>query len=325
MTLSFLWIYAGFALLLPVLVRAFSRAVPEQIRSQALCVPFFKDLPQAKIGGTGFASSSIAFIFIAAWIALILAFMRPVSLGEPIYIPQDARQLMLALDVSNSMSEQDFVLNNRRLSRLSAVQALAKEFIKGRQGDAVGLTIFGSEAFIYVPLTQDVTSAAQMLDEIGVGIAGNQTAIGDALAVALKEMSAIEANKKVIVLLSDGVANAGIIAPLEAAQKAKEMGVKVYTVGIGANAGGIDSFFFLPRGAELDEQTLKQMASITGGEYYRVQNTQDLAQMYAVLDKIEPVSIQGNYTRPQKELFFIPLFIAMILFGIGFYLKGKEL
>jgi Ca-activated chloride channel family protein len=211
---------------------------------QALCVPFF-DVIQKNLKKTvGPYKKRSSPFFILAYLFLTVAAMRPVFYAQPIYIPSTGRQMMLVLDVSGSMAEQDFVYNNRRSTRLGVVQNVAQDFIKSRQGDAVGLTIFGSEAFLYTPLTPDTQTASQMLTEIGVGMAGDRTAIGDALLVALKQMKDIPSDKKVIILLSDGFANAGIVRPEEAIQVAKENNVKIYTVGLGSDKQTVQSFFF---------------------------------------------------------------------------------
>jgi Ca-activated chloride channel family protein len=188
MDFTFLWPYALGALLLPILVRLFFSSVQMLPYGQALCVPFF-DVIQKNLKKTvGPYKKRSSPFFILAYLFLTVAAMRPVFYAQPIYIPSTGRQMMLVLDVSGSMAEQDFVYNNRRSTRLGVVQNVAQDFIKSRQGDAVGLTIFGSEAFLYTPLTPDTQTASQMLTEIGVGMAGDRTAIGDALLVALKQM-----------------------------------------------------------------------------------------------------------------------------------------
>ena len=262
--------------------------------------------------------------FIFAYIALIFSLMRPVYYSDTIYIPSTGRQLMLVLDVSGSMAQQDFVWNNHQTTRLDAVQNIADDFINARQGDSVGLTIFGTEAYLYTPLTPDIKTASEMLKEIGVGMAGDRTALGDALLLALKQMKDIPSDKKVIVLLSDGAANAGIVKPQDVIQIAKENGVKIHTVGLGADSQTIQSFFFtynLNPSEDLDEALLKQMAQETGGKYFRVKTTSDLQQMYDMLNKIEPIQIDGQVIRPQKELFWIPLCLSMIFFFLGLFFK----
>ncbi len=324
MDITFLWPLSVIALLLPFVVWRFTSPINPQGDKQALCVPFFRAIQNQIATGIHIRRSSFALLFFFAFVALVVAAMRPVSFDAPIYIPTNGRQMMLVLDVSGSMAEPDFIWNNKRTTRLNAVQNIADDFIENRKGDAVGLTIFGTQAYLYTPLTLDTKTAAQMLREIGVGMAGEKTAIGDALLVALKQMTDIPSDKKVIVLLSDGYANAGIVHPKEAIEMAQKMGVKIHTIAMGSDKKTVQSFFFqheINPSADLDEVLLEQMAKQTGGTYFRVKTTEDLKQVYDALNQIEPSEMDGQTIRPKTELFFIPLLIAMALFFIGLYLK----
>ena len=325
--MEFLWPFNIFALLLPFIVRYFMKPLPPKNGEQALRVPFFKVFQNQSTARIYSRSGFAVFLFILGWFCLIISSMRPVTYEDVVDLPVNGRQLMLVLDVSGSMEQRDFVWNNRQTTRLNAVQNMAFDFIKNRTGDAVGLTIFGTEAYLYAPLTLDTKTVAQMLKEIGVGIAGDRTAIGDALLVALKQMKDIPSDKKVIILLSDGSANAGIIHPEEAIEMAKQMGVKIYTIGMGSDGKIVNDFFF-PRqinlSADLDEALLKKIASDTGGNYFRVKKSEDLRKVYDELNKVEPTQMDGQMIRPQKELFWIPLLCAMILFFVGLYFKRKS-
>ena len=312
MEFVFLWPFAVLAVLLPILIRFFLSAIEPIQNRQALSVPFFHAVRHKNYTYFGGASTFLAVLFSFAFLALVIAAMRPVSFGQAIYMPSKSRQMMLVLDVSDSMSLPDFVWNNRRTTRLNAVQNIADDFISSRKGDAVGLTIFGSQAYLYTPLTLDTQTAAQMLSEVGVGIAGSQTAMGDALTLALKQMKDIPSDKKVIILLSDGDANAGVIRPEEVIEPAKNNQVKIYTVGLGS---GRTTF---------DEKLLQQIASETAGKYFRVKTTSDLQKMYDEINKIEPVEVEGIMIRPQTELFWIPLGISMGLFFIALFLKDRQ-
>ena len=324
--MEFLWSFNVFALLLPFVVWYFSKPLPRQEDAIALRVPFFKAF-QNEVGQSIHTKSAyFALFFMAGFIALVMSAMRPIVYENAIYLPTNARQMMLVLDVSGSMAEPDFIWNNKRTTRLNAVQNIAQDFIQSRTGDAIGLTIFGTEAYLYTPLTLDTKTAAQMLTEIGVGIAGEKTAIGDALLVALKQMKDIPSDQKVIVLLSDGFANAGIIHPEEAIEMAKKMGVKIYTIGMGSDKRIIQSFFFAQEvnlSADLDEELLQKIASETNGQDFRVKTSEDLKKVYDILNKVEPTELNGQTIRPQKELFWIPLGMSMLLFLIGFGLRRK--
>ena len=325
--MEFLWPFSIFALLLPFFVWYFMRPLSQENGEQALCVPFFKAFRDQYKPSVYSHSIFSVFLFALGFIGLTIAAMRPVSYKDSVAMPVTGRQMMLVLDVSGSMAQADFVWNGRRTTRLNAVQNIAHDFIENRTGDAVGLTIFGTEAYLYAPLTLDTKTAAQMLKEIGVGIAGEKTAIGDALLVALKQMKDIPSDKKVIILLSDGYANAGHVLPEEAITKAKEMSVKIHTIGMGAEERIVQTFFFAQQinpSADLDEALLKKMAADTGGNYYRVKTSEDLKKVYDDLNKIEPTELDGQTIRPQVELFWIPLLCSMILFFVGLYLKGKS-
>ena len=327
MDFTFEWYFLACLFLLPILCRYVRKPVTLLQENQALCVPFFKQIQKLlKTQSHALPSFGRGFIFWLAWTCCILALMRPVSFGEGIALPTKARQVMLVLDVSGSMAEQDFILNDRRVTRLGAVKQLADRFLQDRKGDAVGLTIFGTEPYIYIPLTQDIETARNMLREVGVGIAGTQTAIGDALGLALKQMKDIKSDEKVIILFSDGFANTGVMRPAEALEAAKQMKVKVYTVGLGADEQIVNFGPFARRvnpSADLDEKLLQNIAEQTGAKYFRVKDTKELKDMYAELDKLEPVDSDTHFIRPQTELFYIPLAIGMCLFLIGFFIKQR--
>jgi len=329
MDFTFLWYFLFPICLLPVIWRFFRTPLPQQIDTKALRVPFFNQIRQElQSSDLTFALSKSAYIFWFAWIFFVLALMRPVAYREGFFLPSQARQMIMVLDVSGSMAQQDFILNNRQMTRLSAVKKLAAEFLTDRQGDAVGLTIFGTEPFIYVPLTQDVTTAKSMLNEVGIGIAGEQTAIPDALGLALKQMANVHANEKVVILFSDGATNAGFLNPQEVLDMARQMNVKIYTVGLGAEEQIIDFGFFAQKvnpSADLDEKLLQEIAAKTNGKYFRVKNTQDLKNMYDMLDKLEPVDAKAAFIRPKTELFWYPLVISMLLFCIGYVIQKRAL
>ena len=327
MNFTFVWYFLVPMFFVPFLVRFFQKPLPEQAGQQALCVPFFRNISaQKSFTKKRFFLYKTGVPFLMAWLFFILALMRPVVYGEGFFMPDKARQVMLVLDVSGSMAKQDFLLNGKQMTRLGATKEVASNFIDGRKGDAVGLIIFGSEAFVYVPLTQDVKTAKSMLQEVGVGMAGEMTAVGDALGLALKQMYDIPSDEKVIVLLSDGFANAGMLMPEDAIEQAKKMNVKIYTIGLGADEQIVQFGFFSKRvnpSADLDEKILKQVADETGGQYFRVKTTEDLKDVYAQIDKLEPVDVNGIFVRPQKEFFWIPLMISAFLFLISFMFKQR--
>ena len=307
---------------LPLLMRAVLPRADAQ-NDDALKVPFYaalKTLPERRAFAVLGGASVRRFLALAVWALLVCAAARPQWAGEAQKIESEGRNLMLVLDVSGSMAEPDFMLNGSPVRRWDAVQAVARHFLKKREGDRVGVVLFGERAYVYTPLTYDVQTVSSLLGEADVGMAGRQTAIGDALGLALKNMTDLPAKSKVVVLLSDGVANAGVMKPLEAAEIAKKAGVKVYTVGAGsdtAEMAGLFGMIQMPRGDEIDEETLKQIAAMTGGKYFRAKNTAELVEIYDDINALEPVKNDAVFVRPVKELFFIPLAAAFALSVLG--------
>lgn len=326
----FLYPHAFFLLLVPFFVRIILPRVSDK-NEEALKVPFFENVERISGGGKFSFLGNIKTrrLFGALiWLLLVTAAARPQWVGEPSKIPSEGRNLMLVLDISGSMQETDFSINGRAVTRWTAVQAVADDFVKKREGDRVGIILFGERSYVYVPLTYDLRTVTNLLAEADVGMAGSQTAIGDALGLALKTMIDVPAESKVIVLLSDGEANAGAMKPLEAGELAKKMGVKVYTIGAGSDVvqlPGIFSTFQMKRSDEIDEKTLKEIAQMTGGQYFRAKNTKELLNIYKEIDALEPVKNDDIFIRPIKELFYYPLGWAfgLSIFGILLMLVNR--
>lgn len=249
------------------------------------------------------------------WLLLVLACARPQWLGAPLELPVSGRDLMLAVDLSGSMQTADFELHGERLDRLTALKAVAEPFIDERVGDRLGLILFGEQAYIQAPLTFDRATVKRLLDEATIGLAGNRTAIGDAIGLALKRSGQKEAKHRVLILLTDGANNAGQIPPLKAAQLAAKQGLKIYTIGIGAESMEVPGFFFsqtVNPSAGLDEKTLKAIATTTGGRYFRARDSAELSKIYALLDRLEPVAREHQVYRPVSDLFPWPLGLALL-------------
>jgi Ca-activated chloride channel homolog len=251
-----------------------------------------------------------------AWLALVTAAARPQWIGDPISLPIRGRDLLMAVDLSGSMQTPDFVLNNRSVNRLEAIKSIAGDFIERRVGDRVGLIVFGSQAYLQTPLTFDRTTVNSLLQETAIGLAGDATAIGDAIGIAIKRLRAYAQSQKVLILLTDGANTAGEIEPLKAAELAAQDGVTIYTIGIGADEMTVPSIFGNRRvnpSADLDEKTMTAIADATGGRYFRARDTQQLEQIYQEVDKLQPVEQEKQVYRPQKSLFHWPLSVALIL------------
>ena len=251
-----------------------------------------------------------------AWLLLVVAAARPVWFGDPVDLPMQGRNLMLAVDLSGSMQTPDYELGGRQVSRLDAIKALAGEFIERRVGDRVGLVLFGTHAYLQTPLTFDRKTVHSLLDESAIGLAGEQTAIGDAIGLAVKRLRETAEGDKILVLLTDGVSNAGEVAPAKAAELAAKEGIVIYTVGIGSETMKINTFFgtqTVKTPNDLDEDGLREIAKATGGRYFRASDSKQLSQIYTLLDQLHPVE-QGQQTlRPRTTLFFWPLSVSLLL------------
>ncbi len=260
------------------------------------------------------------------WLLLLFAAAQPQWLGEPVKLPLSGRDLMLAVDLSASMQEQDMLINGEYIDRLSAVKIVASQFIENRRGDRLGLILFADHAYLQTPFTHDTHTVKQMLLEAELGLAGEKTAIGDAIAMAvkrIKDLSASESQSRVIILLTDGANTAGV-QPLKMAQFANKLGIKIYTIGIGADQITVRTIFGrrnINPSRDLDETMLKQMAQLTGGRYFRATDTRTLAEIYQTIDQIEPIITDNEVYRPVEPLYYYPLALALLL---SFFLAFKH-
>ena len=251
-----------------------------------------------------------------AWLCVLAAAARPQWIGPPQAQQRSGRAVMLAVDLSGSMRTEDMELAGQATSRFGAVEAIAGDFINRRSGDEMGLILFGSQAFLVTPLTYDLSAVRAQLQGSVVGLAGTETAIGDAIAVAVKRLSALPEQARVLVLLTDGVNNAGNISPREAARAAKAAGVRIYTIGIGATQMRVPGFFgsqVINPSADLDADMLTTIARETGGQFFRATDGRELANAYRAIDALEPMPQHGPTLRPRHELFRWPLLAAVVL------------
>ena len=254
-----------------------------------------------------------------AWALLLLAAARPERMGDELEVPVSGRNLMLAVDLSGSMDQKDFELGSRRVDRLTATKAVASDFISRREGDRIGLILFGERAYLQVPLTLDRETVKILLLEAFIGLAGEKTAIGDAITLAVKRIheQAVAAGEQVLVLLTDGANTAGEVEPLKAAELAQQVGLRIYTIGIGAEQLEVSSLIGGRRrinpSADLDEETLTKIAELTGGRYFRAKDTAALQEIYQLVDELEPVEEPESGFRPVKSYFYVPLTVAFAL------------
>ena len=281
---------------------------------QALRVPWFSAVAGGKAGWM--RRPLLALVATLVWLLLVLAASRPQWVGEIESLPVTGRDLLLAVDISGSMDTQDMVLNKTAVNRLKVVKKVAGEFIQRRHGDRVGLILFGSRAYLQTPLTFDTQTTATLLDESEIGLAGRETAIGDAIGLAVKRLRDDAAADRVLVLLTDGANTSGEVHPLQASGFAARDGLTVYTVGVGADEMMVQDFFgsrVVNPSADLDEDTLRAIADQTGGRYFRARDAESLEKIYEILDELEPVESDVETIRPVDELFYWPMGIAYIL------------
>lgn len=302
--ISFAWPWLFALLPVPFLLRA---VLPEAASGSdaALRVPYLADFESSHITS---AQRSLRrwplFIYFLLWACLLCAAAKPQWIGEPIELPVSGRDLMLAIDLSGSM-DHTFTHSFRSVTKLQATKAVAGDFIENRVGDRIGLILFGEQAYVQAPLTFDRATVKTLLFEAVTGLAGKSTAIGDAIGLAVKRLDSTNNQDRVLILLTDGVSNAGELRPEKAADIAASKGLKIHTIGIG------------PRGSrELNERTLRTVASKTGGQYFRAHDVTELQQIYALIDELEPVERDTQSYRPTWSLFYWPLGIALVLAAV---------
>ncbi|WP_077338139.1 vWA domain-containing protein [Pseudocolwellia agarivorans] len=311
--IHFEWPYLFFALPLPLLVYW----LPSKNKSEVvpLKVPVLLEGMNSSVAATSNKKTSLILLTII-WILLVLASTRPQWLGEAVNIPSEGREMMIAVDLSGSMQVEDMSLNGRAVNRLDMLKVLLGDFIERRTGDRLGLILFGDDAYMQTPMTFDRKTVQQMLDETVLGLVGQQTAIGDAIALAVKRFNEAEESNRVLLLLTDGQNTAGKITPEEALEIAIAKDVTIYTIGIGADVMLQQSIFGTRQvnpSSDLDEKSLKNIADKTNGHYFRARSSADLAQIYQLLDTLEPVEQDQKQMRPLSALYYWPLGIALTL------------
>lgn len=293
-------------------------------KQTALCLPFLTDFTLKQQSRLGVLFNRFLWLLaFLAWCLLVLAAARPQWVDQIQQVPTSGRDLVLALDLSGSMQEKDFSLSGRRVNRLQAAKAVAKEFVERRRGDRIALVVFADQPYLLMPLSFDLNAVQQMLDETFIGLAGEkQTAIGDAMMMGLKHLQAHQEDKRVLILLTDGANNAGILTPRQATDYAVKEGMKVYTIGIGSDRQQLG--FFIRRNNELDEKTLKMIANKTQGRYFRARDTKQLREIYALLDQIEPIQHDAESFLVKHALFPFFLIPALLLGGIALLIYARR-
>jgi Ca-activated chloride channel family protein len=315
---GFAWPWLLLALPLPWVVRWL--LPPARQASAALKVPYGTRLDAIAVQAGHAHARGIGVLAWVAWMLLCVAAARPQQHGELVRPPQAGRDLMLAVDLSGSMSDEDMQLGGGLVDRLTAAKAVLADFLDRRSGDRVGLIVFGQKAYALTPMTLDLDTVREQLDDSVVGLAGRETAIGDAIGLAVKRLKTQTATQpsskeNVLILLTDGVNTAGMLDPLKAAELARDNGVRIHAIAFGGEGGGLSVFgipLHLPGGGEdIDETTLKRIAELTGGKEFRARDTEQLAGIYAEIDRLEPVKRSGQSVRPRIERYPWPLAIGL--------------
>jgi Ca-activated chloride channel family protein len=316
--------WALLGLLLPGLLWFLLPPVKAHV-SAALKVPFYSAmhnlLQQDKILLT---NRQYFWWLVLAWSLFTVALAGPKWVGEPRPLSRDSYNIMLVLDISPSMGVNDMVNHGRRETRLFAVKRAAKQFVTKRVGDKIGLILFGEQAFLLTPLTYDRRNVAQRIEDATVGLAGKSTSLGDAMGLAIKRLQQVPAEGRMIVLLTDGVSNSGVLTPLKAAVLAQSEKVQINTIGLhsGLDPRSFDGLYLSMSGAaDLDEDTLKEIATTTGGQYFRATDPDSLEKIYAHIDQMTRVTQDQAEIRPQYD--YYPWFLAPGLLIFFILLLGR--
>ena len=316
--LNLLWPWALALAPLPFIYRWLRR--PADVKIQALRAPLLAKVAlddSASIKTSSWQRRLLLIVLSLCWLCALLAIARPVWIGAPVSMPTNGRDILLAVDISGSMEQEDMTINGREVNRLIAVKAVVGDFVVKREGDRLGLILFGEKAYLQTPLTFDRKTMQTLLNEAQIGFAGsNGTAIGDAVGLAVKRLQDRPENHRVVILLTDGSNNAGELDPMEAADLARRAKVKIYTVGIGAESQqswGLFGSQVTNPSADLDESALQGIADATGGQFFRARDPEELAAIYRELNRLEPLEQTAETIRPVSTLFHWPLALTFFL------------
>ncbi|MFT6639893.1 MAG: Ca-activated chloride channel family protein [Flavobacteriaceae bacterium] len=312
--LSWQWPWLVLVCPLPLLVRYWLPALKTQ--DTAVKVPFYDKLDQAHADQAASTRINVqSMLAIALWLCLIITVMRPVWYGEPQPVSTSGRDLMLAVDLSDSMKADDMLVDGKYITRINALKQIVGDFIQRRAGDRIGLIVFGQRSYLITPLTFDHRSVSTQLEEALPGFAGSSTSIGDAMGLAISTLRNRPSGSRVLVLLTDGTNTSGS-EPLDALKIAAEADIRIYTVGLGATEKKIVDFAGRKRtinpSRDLDVTTLIKIAEVTGGQFFRAHNPAELEEIYATIDALEPIP-ETTTARPQYSLYHWPLALSLLL------------
>ena len=308
--LSFVWPWFYLILPLPFLYRKLRRSANSESPYLESTILLSIAETQNRLVSSTSQRRVLILLLIIAWLSLVTAIARPVNIGDPVALPTTGRDILLAVDISGSMEREDMIINGRQVNRLYAVKSVVSEFVNTREGDRLGLILFGERAYLQTPLTFDTKTLQDLLIEAQIGFAGNGTAIGDAIGLSVKKLKERPDSNRVLILLTDGSNTAGVLSPSEASDIAKKAKVKIYTIGIGDGRQRNQGLFgqtLVNQNNDLDERTLTAIADLTGGKYFRARDPRELRSIYDQLNKLEPIDQDEELLRPITSLFHWPL------------------
>jgi len=319
---SFGWPLAFMLLPLPLLLRLVNKQPPAEAG-----LPIPPMLAQAFDAVASKSQRSSRLLLSLTWICwglLVISIAQPSLVAGSAIRPATGRAMIVAIDLSSSMERRDFVLEGEAVDRLTALKSIARSFIRARQGDRLGLVLFGDEAFSAAPISYDLASISNVLEESAIGMAGRATAIGDAIGLAIVKLRADPAIAKDIVLLSDGTNNSGTAEPEDAARIAKSLGIRILTIGMGSarGASGADP---IDPSADLDEETLQQIAELSGGRFFRARTTEELGAVYAELDRLARSEGEAPPVVPKLDIRnWTLLALALCLAAVAMLRAGRR-
>lgn len=313
------WPLLLLALPLPLLMQRWLKPSKSSQTAALIAPTLIRQLGEQSGSARSNSSRTATALLWLAWVVLVVAAAQPRWLGEPTLLPTEGRDLLLAVDISGSMEQEDMRFNGQQVNRLLAVKAVVGDFVEQRRGDRLGLVLFGERAYLQSPLTFDRATLKVLLDEAQIGFAGNGTAIGEAIGLGIKRLRERPASQRVMILLTDGANTSGELDPLRAAELAARAGVKIHTIGIGSDAAERQSILGFVRtrsGSDLDEESLTQIAENTGGRYFRARDINELVEVYRELNRIETIEQEGESIRPQVALAYWLLAVAALLLAL---------
>lgn len=310
------FVYPWLFLLIPLPVLVYWFAPEHKESKDSLLVPYFTTLVEltGEKPQTGAVllnrKHSQRFIVAFSWLCIVCSLAKPEFIGEPITKQQSARDLMIAVDLSGSMAEQDFTTkNNQKISRLTAVKLVLSEFATQREHDRLGLILFGNSPYLQAPFTNDIDTWLSLLNESDIGMAGQSTAFGDAVGLAISVFKQADTDNRVLIVLTDGNDTGSKVPPVEAAKVAISENIKIYTIAMGDPEVVGENI--------VDLDVLKEMAEITNGQSFQALNRQELSQVYDKISELEPQLFDTKSFRPKTSAHYLPLILLVSIYLVS--------